>query len=98
MNSYSFGDVSNVRSKYFSSIKTLLERLEGPIELVATLDGSDKSAKIKELVEEIAQLSDLVTARFDGTNKRAPSFGVAKPVNSLVCSSQACRWAMSLRR
>ena len=52
--------------------------MEGPIELVATLDGSDKSAKIKELVEEIAQLSDLVTARFDGTNKRAPSFGVAK--------------------
>ncbi|MEK5769013.1 alkyl hydroperoxide reductase, partial [Acinetobacter schindleri] len=44
-----------------AQLKTLLERLEGPIELVATLDGSDKSAKIKELVEEIAQLSDLVT-------------------------------------
>ena len=61
-----------------AQLKTLLERLEGPIELVATLDGSDKSAKIKELVEEIAALSDQVTARFDGSNKRVPSFGIAK--------------------
>ncbi|OTG71253.1 alkyl hydroperoxide reductase subunit F [Acinetobacter sp. ANC 4169] len=61
-----------------AQLKTLLERLEGPIELVATLDGSDKSDKIKELVTEIAALSDQVTARFDGTNSRAPSFGVAK--------------------
>ncbi|RKG45477.1 alkyl hydroperoxide reductase subunit F, partial [Acinetobacter cumulans] len=37
-----------------------------------------KSDKIKELVEEVAALSNLVTARFDGTNKRAPSFGIAK--------------------
>jgi alkyl hydroperoxide reductase subunit F len=61
-----------------AQLKTLLERLEGPIELVATLDGSDKSAKIQELVSEVAALSDLVTARFDGTNARAPSFGIAK--------------------
>ncbi|TCB64437.1 alkyl hydroperoxide reductase subunit F, partial [Acinetobacter sp. ANC 4216] len=57
-----------------AQLKTLLQRLESPIELVATLDGSDKSDKIKELVTEVAALSDLVTARFDGTNKRAPSF------------------------
>ena len=61
-----------------AQLKTLLERLESPIELVATLDGSDKSAKIKELVEEIAALSPQVTARFDGQNSRAPSFGIAK--------------------
>src|SRR5574344_511036 len=61
-----------------AQLKALLERLEGPIELVATLNDSDKSAKIKELVEEVAALSPLVTARFDGTNSRAPSFGVAK--------------------
>ena len=61
-----------------AQLKTLLERLEGPIELVATLDGSDKSAKIQELVSEVAALSDLVTARFDGINARAPSFGIAK--------------------
>ncbi|MCJ9208090.1 alkyl hydroperoxide reductase, partial [Acinetobacter baumannii] len=33
---------------------------------------------IKELVTEIAELSDKVTARFDGNNTRRPSFGVAK--------------------
>ena len=61
-----------------AQLKTLLERLEAPIELVATLNGSEKSDKIKELVEEVAALSPLVTARFDGKNSRAPSFGVAK--------------------
>ncbi|MDM1780565.1 alkyl hydroperoxide reductase subunit F, partial [Acinetobacter indicus] len=61
-----------------AQLKTLLERLKAPIELVATLDQSDKSAKIKELVEEVAALSDRVTARFDGQNKRVPSFGIAK--------------------
>ncbi|WP_218699410.1 FAD-dependent oxidoreductase, partial [Acinetobacter harbinensis] len=43
-----------------------------------SLDGSDKSDKIKELVAEIAALSDQVTARFDGTHQRAPSFAIAK--------------------
>jgi len=61
-----------------AQLKTLLERLESPIELVASLDGSDKSDKIKELVNEIATLSDQVTARLDGQHSRRPSFGVAK--------------------
>lgn len=61
-----------------AQLKTLLERLESPIELVASLDGSDKSDKIKELVNEIAALSDQVTARLDGQHSRRPSFGVAK--------------------
>ncbi|WOE31690.1 MULTISPECIES: alkyl hydroperoxide reductase subunit F [unclassified Acinetobacter] len=59
-------------------LKVLLERLEGPIELVATLNDSEKSDKIKELVTEIAALSDQVSARFDGDNARVPSFGIAK--------------------
>ncbi len=66
-----------------AQLKTLLERLESPIELVATLNDSDKS----ELVEEVAALSDLVTARFDGTNQRAPSFGIAKAGEDLLQSS-----------
>ncbi len=68
-----------------AQLKTLLERLEGPIELVATLNGSEKSDKIKELVEEVAALSPLVTARFDGQNSRAPSFGVAKAGERAAC-------------
>lgn len=61
-----------------AQLKTLLERLESPIELVASLDDSEKSAKIKELVEEVVVLSDKVSARFDGTHSRRPSFGIAK--------------------
>ncbi|MFW2072560.1 alkyl hydroperoxide reductase subunit F [Acinetobacter gerneri] len=61
-----------------AQLKAYLERLESPIELVAVLDDSDKASKIKELVTEIAELSDQVTARFDGNNSRRPSFGVAK--------------------
>ena len=53
-----------------AQLKTLLERLESPIEIVASLNDSDKSDKIKELVTEIAALSDQVTARFDGSNSR----------------------------
>lgn len=79
-----------------AQLKTLLERLEGPIELVATLNGSEKSDKIKELVEEVAALSPLVTARFDGQNSRAPASVWQKPVNSRVCSLLVYQWDMSL--
>ena len=61
-----------------AQLKAYLERLESPTELVAALDDSDKAEKVKELVSEIAELSDRVTARFDGDNTRRPSFGVAK--------------------
>ena len=55
-----------------------LQRLEAPIDIVASLDGSEKSEKIKQFVIEVAALSDQVTARFDGENTRRPSFGIAK--------------------
>ncbi|KAA8731500.1 alkyl hydroperoxide reductase subunit F [Acinetobacter qingfengensis] len=61
-----------------TQLKAYLERLESPIEIIATVDDSDKSAQIKELVTEIAALSDQVTARFDGQHSRCPSFGIAK--------------------
>lgn len=66
-----------------AQLKTLLERLESPIELVASLNDSDKSEKIKELVTEVAALSDQVGVRFDGNNSRRPSFGIAKSENKL---------------
>lgn len=59
-------------------LATYLQRLEASIEIVASLDESDKAGKIREFVTEVASLSDQVTARFDGTNSRRPSFGIAK--------------------
>ena len=78
-----------------AQLKTLLERLEGPIELVATLNGSEKSDKIKELVEEVAALSPLVTARFDVKTHVHLALVWQKPVKSLVSSLRVYRWDMS---
>ena len=55
-----------------------LTSLRHPIELVATLDESAKSAELAGLLDEIAALSDLVTVRRDGTNVRVPSFDIVR--------------------
>jgi alkyl hydroperoxide reductase subunit F len=62
-----------------SQLKTYLEWLTRPIELVASLDDSAKSKEIRALLEDIESLSNDVSVRFDGTEARRPSFGVAQP-------------------
>ncbi|MDO5699515.1 MAG: alkyl hydroperoxide reductase subunit F [Dermatophilus congolensis] len=59
-------------------LKQYLEMVKEPIELVASLDDRPKSTEMRDLLTEIAALSDKVTARFDGTNERRPSFDVAR--------------------
>ncbi|QCB55500.1 alkyl hydroperoxide reductase subunit F [Sphingopyxis sp. PAMC25046] len=59
-----------------AQLKTYLGNLRRPIELVASLDASPKSAEMRSLVEEVAAQSDLVTARFDGDDARRPSFAI----------------------
>jgi len=59
-----------------AQLKSYLGNLRRPIELVASLDASAKSAEMRALVEEIAAQSDLVTARFDGDDARRPSFAI----------------------
>lgn len=59
-----------------AQLKTYLGNLRRPIELVASLGEGQKSADTKSLVEEIAALSNKVTARFDGTDARRPSFTI----------------------
>lgn len=60
-----------------TQLSAYLQKLQRPIELVASLDDSAKSQEIKSLIEQIAALSSLITARFDGNNARRPSFAVA---------------------
>ena len=55
-------------------LKTYLANLREPVELVASLGDDDKSTQTRELLEEIAALHDLVSASFDGTDARKPSF------------------------
>ncbi len=59
-----------------AQLKTYLGNLRRPIELVASLGEGQKSNDTRSLVEEIAALSDKVTARFDGTDARRPSFAI----------------------
>ena len=59
-----------------AQLKTYLGNLRRPIELVASLDASPRSAEMRSLVEEVAAQSDLVTARFDGDDARRPSFAI----------------------
>jgi alkyl hydroperoxide reductase subunit F len=60
-----------------AQLKGLLVNLRRPIELVASLGDDAKSADTRALVEEIAVLSDKVSARYDGIDARRPSFAIA---------------------
>jgi len=62
-----------------TQLKVYLERLQQPIELVASLDDSDKSQEVYALLNDIAELSGKVAVRHDGHDVRRPSFTVARP-------------------
>ncbi|MER2606451.1 MAG: alkyl hydroperoxide reductase subunit F [Siculibacillus sp.] len=59
-------------------LRAYMERLVAPIELVASLDDGDASAELRALVEDVASTSPLITARWDGTAARRPSFSVGR--------------------
>ena len=57
-------------------LKAYLEKLQRPIELVATTDTSAKSQELLTLLDDIATLSDKVSVRKDGDAAYKPSFSV----------------------
>ena len=61
-----------------AQLKSYLERLQAPIELVASLDDSAAAAELRELLGEIAALSDKVSVRHDGSDSRRPSFQISR--------------------
>jgi hypothetical protein len=82
-----------------TQLKAYLEKLTKPVELIATLDDSAKSAEIKELLAEIAELSDKVTFKEDNTLAvRKPSFLITNPGSSQGRALPALRWATNLPR
>ncbi len=62
-----------------TQLAAYLEKLQQPIELVATPDGSDASRRMSELLADIAALSPKVSVREDGQSERRPSFSVGRP-------------------
>ncbi len=61
-----------------SQLKAYLEKLVDPIELVASLDGSAKSAEMRGLLEDIASLSAKVALVENGNDARRPSFSIGR--------------------
>ncbi|HKX79651.1 MAG TPA: alkyl hydroperoxide reductase subunit F [Novosphingobium sp.] len=59
-----------------AQLKAYLANLRRPVELVASLDRSAKAVEMRQLVEEIAVLSDQVTVRTNGDDARKPSFAI----------------------
>ena len=49
-----------------AQLKTYLERITLPVELVASLDDSAAASQMRALLEDIAALHPRVSARFDG--------------------------------
>ncbi len=62
-----------------SQLKTYLEKLQTPIELVASLDDSAAAQEMRGLLTDIAELSTKVSLREDGDAARRPSFAIGRP-------------------
>ena len=59
-----------------TQLKGYFERIQRPIELVASLDDGEASRETLELLKEIAALSDRIALIADGDDPRRPSFAI----------------------
>ncbi len=62
-----------------AQLKAYLEKLQRPVELVASLDDSAKGREMHDLLADIVELSDRVSLREDGNAPLRPSFAVGLP-------------------
>ena len=59
-----------------TQLKAYLERVTQPIEIVASLDDGPKSQEMRELLNDVAEQSALITLSENGNDARKPSFSV----------------------
>ena len=69
-------------SQIKGQLTAYLERLQRPIELIASLDDSEAAREMRELLADIAACSPKVSLREDGQASRRPSFAVTVPGES----------------
>ncbi|MDA0189847.1 MAG: alkyl hydroperoxide reductase subunit F [Proteobacteria bacterium] len=62
-----------------NQLKAYLEKLQQPIELVASYDDSARAQEMRGLLTDIVALSPKVSLREDGTAPLRPSFAVGRP-------------------
>jgi len=66
---------TNIRNQ----LQAYLGKLQRPIALIATLDESAAAVELRDLLREVATLSDLIALHEDGLATRRPSFAVTVP-------------------
>ncbi|MFZ6752293.1 alkyl hydroperoxide reductase subunit F [Undibacterium sp. Dicai25W] len=70
-----------------TQLKAYLERLTRPIQLVASLDDSDKAKEMQSLLNEIAELSDKISlSENNDPAVRKPSFAITSPGHDISLS------------
>jgi NADH-dependent peroxiredoxin subunit F len=57
-------------------LKSYLERVTQPFDMVASLDDSPASTEMRELLQQVASLCSLITLKTDGQDPRKPSFSL----------------------
>ena len=62
-----------------AQLKSYLERVTQPIEIVASLDDGAKSQEMLALLQEVASLSHQITLLDNGNDARKPSFSLNRP-------------------
>ncbi|MBO9688886.1 alkyl hydroperoxide reductase subunit F [Roseateles chitosanitabidus] len=71
-----------------AQLKAYLERVTLPFEIEASLSDSESSAELKQLLQDIAAMSDKITLSLDGNDARKPSFSLKR-----TGSEQSLRFA-----
>lgn len=61
-----------------NQLKAYLERVTQPVQIVSSLDDRAASREMRELLDEIATLSDMILVRHDGSDTRRPSFSISR--------------------
>ncbi|HBM07866.1 MAG TPA: alkyl hydroperoxide reductase subunit F, partial [Pseudomonas sp.] len=59
-----------------AQLKTYLEKVTQPFEIVASLDDGAKSQEMLAMLEDITSLSDKISLSTDGNDVRKPSFAL----------------------
>lgn len=61
-----------------AQLKAYLERVTLPFEIEASLNDSESSAQLKQLLQDIDAMSDKITLKLDGNDARRPSFSLKR--------------------
>ncbi|WP_111657520.1 alkyl hydroperoxide reductase subunit F [Isoalcanivorax indicus] len=62
-----------------AQMQAYMDRIEQPLELVASVDDGSKSQELLDLLREIEGMSDKITLNTAGNDARKPSFAINRP-------------------